>query len=183
MGIRFLAITFLNNRTEIIYDNSGDYYLSTVFDAFLKKSYFWRENGREATPRWRQGVWDLNTRPKNWPNGWTFWVNCYLENMFSKFSGLNPSPKVSCDWYILTKFPGYVEHRRTFSPQILIHIWTSLIFAYSNHFYVAHSMDMNLCPLLIRKINWAHFDEKCQSYGQFMANWMFVTNTTRKNSN
>ena len=134
-------------------------------------------------PRWRQGVWDLKTRPKSWPDSWNFWVNCYLENMFSKFSGLNPSPKVSCDWYILTKFPGYVEHRRTFSPQILIHIWTSLIFAYSNHFYVAHSMDMNLCPLLIRKINWAHFDEKCQSYGQFMANWMFVTNTTRKNSN
>ena len=35
-------------------------------------------------------VWGLKTQPKRWPTGRTFWVNCYLENMFLKFSGLNP---------------------------------------------------------------------------------------------
>ena len=45
--------------------------------AFLKKSYFWRER-----------VWGLKTRPKSWPTWRTFWVNLYLENLFSKSSGL-----------------------------------------------------------------------------------------------
>lgn len=27
---------------------------------------------------------------KGWPTGWVFWAYFYHENMFAKFSGLNP---------------------------------------------------------------------------------------------
>ena len=35
---------------------------------------------------WPQRV--LESTPKSWPTGWTFWVNCYIENIFPKLSGL-----------------------------------------------------------------------------------------------
>ena len=42
------------------------------------------------------------TPTKNWPTGWTFWVNCHVEIMFSKFSGVDSlinftRDKVPCD--------------------------------------------------------------------------------------
>ena len=37
-------------------------------------------------PLW---VWGLKTRPKSWPNWWTFWVTCYLEIMFPTFQTLD----------------------------------------------------------------------------------------------
>ena len=49
---------------------------------------FWKE--LYFLPPWRQRVWGLKTGPKSWPTGWTFWVNCSLENLFLKISGLNP---------------------------------------------------------------------------------------------
>ena len=63
---------------------------------FRKKPYFWLKNGLG-----RQWAWDLETRPKSWLNGCTFRVNRYLENMFSKFSGLNPGLT-----RFLSKFPS-----------------------------------------------------------------------------
>ena len=74
------------------------------------------------------------------------------------------------------------------SPSSFIHFWASLDVRYFSpippvldHFHVTHSL--NLCSLLITKTIWVHFDEKCQSYAQFMANWKFITITTRTNSN
>ena len=30
--------------------------------------------------------------PKSWPTGWNFWVNRYLEKLFSKISGTDTPP-------------------------------------------------------------------------------------------
>ena len=40
-------------------------------------------------------VWGLQTQPKSWLSGWTFWANLYLEIMLSKFLSLNPLLKMS----------------------------------------------------------------------------------------
>ena len=50
---------------------------------------FWRGNGRGRYGGAKESrLWDLKTRPKSWPTGWILWVNRYLENLFSKISGL-----------------------------------------------------------------------------------------------
>ena len=41
-------------------------------------------------------VWSLQTQPKSWPTGWSFWAKRYLEIMFSIFSSLNPLLKQFC---------------------------------------------------------------------------------------
>ena len=57
MSIRFFAITwqsFVQSVLIFFYGNLGDYYLiiylfvirNHYYDGFLKKSYFWQENGR-----------------------------------------------------------------------------------------------------------------------------------------
>ena len=48
--------------------------LISIFD-------FWRENGYGRL-KGRREFWIL---PQSWIIGWTFWVNCYLENVFLKF--------------------------------------------------------------------------------------------------
>ena len=37
-------------------------------------------------------VFGLQTQPKSWLTGYTFWVNHYLEIVFSKISVVNPPP-------------------------------------------------------------------------------------------
>ena len=46
---------------------------------------FWQEN--ECS---RHG--GLKTGPKIWTSGWTFWINHYLENLFSKIRAEPPWP-------------------------------------------------------------------------------------------
>ena len=41
-------------------------------------------------------VFGLRTQPKSWLTGYTFWVNHYLEIVFSKISVVNPPPPLSC---------------------------------------------------------------------------------------
>ena len=36
------------------------------------------------------GSQETQTRPKNWPTGWTFWANRYFEIVFLKFPGWTP---------------------------------------------------------------------------------------------
>ena len=52
------------------------------FGPLLAGKWAWQPRGPLVT-------WDLKTQPKNWSTGWTFWANCYLDKLFSKFSGLN----------------------------------------------------------------------------------------------
>ena len=54
---------------------------------FLAGKWAWQ-------PRRPQRVWGLSTRSKSWPTGWTFWVNRYLENLFSKISAWTCFQKV-----------------------------------------------------------------------------------------
>ena len=55
---------------------------------FWKKTNVWR--GKWAwPPRCRQRVWGLKTQRKSWPNGMTFWVNRYVENL-SKIRAWTP---------------------------------------------------------------------------------------------
>ena len=64
-----------------------------VFVAILKKHpIFGVKMGVAATVALR-GLGPQDPA-KKLANEWTFWVNYYLENMFSKFSGLNPPPNV-----------------------------------------------------------------------------------------
>ena len=43
-------------------------------------------------------VFGLQTQPKSWLTGYTFWVNHYLEIVFSKISVVNPPPlRVHCE--------------------------------------------------------------------------------------
>ena len=41
-------------------------------------------------PRRHHMVFGLQTQPKSWLTGYTFWVNHYLEIVFSKISVVNP---------------------------------------------------------------------------------------------
>ena len=41
-------------------------------------------------------VFGLQTQPKSWLTGYTFWVNHYLEIVFSKISVVNPPPLIEC---------------------------------------------------------------------------------------
>ena len=47
-------------------------------------------------------VFGLQTQPKSWLTGYTFWVNHYLEIVFSKISVVNPPP--------LNKSILYISH-------------------------------------------------------------------------
>ena len=64
-----------------------------IFD-FL--GHFWRENG-VATMRAHNGLGPPNPTKNlaNWVDLLLFWANRYLEIMFSKFSGVNPQPRLS----------------------------------------------------------------------------------------
>ena len=126
MGIRFLATTwpffvqsgwfFLVTQETII----SVYWLAMRnhdFDAFLEKVLFlagkwaWR-------PPWRQRVWGLKSRSKSWPAGWTFWVNRYIENLFSKISGLNP-PKFSEKTIVEFRFHCNYLYFQVANPSII----------------------------------------------------------------
>ena len=53
-------------------------------------------------------IWGLQTQPKSWPTGWTFWANHYLEIIFSKFSGVNsPPPLASVIFVACFYFRGF----------------------------------------------------------------------------
>ena len=71
---------FLSNRAEffLVTQETNIYWLVTKnsdFDAFLENILFLA--GKWAYPPvWRQRVWGLKIRPKSWPTGSTFWVNC-----------------------------------------------------------------------------------------------------------
>ena len=43
-------------------------------------------------PRRRHMDFGIQTQPKSWLTGYTFWVNHYLEIVFSKISVVNPPP-------------------------------------------------------------------------------------------
>ena len=61
-----------------------------IWKLFWKKSYFWRENGRGHHGGAKgSGASRPDQERDPLGSGWTFWVNCYLENTFSKISGLN----------------------------------------------------------------------------------------------
>ena len=62
---------------------------NTSFGPYLPLSIFLGQK-RGAAPQVPICVWGLKTPPKIWPTGWTFWVTCYLEIMFSTF--LTPPP-------------------------------------------------------------------------------------------
>ena len=65
------------------------------YDAYFSVLIFWatsKFNGKIGVAT-KHAPYGLEPpRPKIWLNVWTFWVNRYLEFMFSKFSGLNPFP-------------------------------------------------------------------------------------------
>ena len=46
-------------------------------------------------PRRCHMVFGLQTQPKSWLTGYTFWVNHYLEIVFSKISVVNPPPPLN----------------------------------------------------------------------------------------
>ena len=64
------------------------------YDAYFSFSIFWATFGGKMgwPPHAPLMFWGLQTRPKSWPTWWTFWVNRYLDIMFSKFSGVNLPP-------------------------------------------------------------------------------------------
>ena len=98
MGIRFSAITlpFLINQAEILYYYSRDHYLSITHLKFCQGHFLKNApilGGKWAwPPRRRHMVFGLQTQPKSWLTGYTFWVNHYLEIVFSKISVVNPPP-------------------------------------------------------------------------------------------
>ena len=89
MGIRFLAIT------QQFFAKSGWKFLWWL-KRLLFIDWLWEI-------MWRQRVWDFKTRPKSWPNRWTLKVNRYHENIFSKFSSLNPPPLTARPYFKLNK--------------------------------------------------------------------------------
>ena len=98
MDIHFSAITlpFLTNQAEILYGYSRDHYLS-ITHLKLRHGHFLKNapilGGKWAwPPRRRDMVFGLQTQPKSWLTGYAFWVNHYLEIVFSKISVVNPPP-------------------------------------------------------------------------------------------
>ena len=77
IGLKILMVT----QKTIIYRLVV---INPSYDAYLSVLIFWPL----LAGKW---AWGLQTRPKSWPTGWTFRANRYLEIMFSKFSGVNPS--------------------------------------------------------------------------------------------
>ena len=61
------------------------YFSIFIFGPVLVEKWTW-------PPLWRQRVWVLKTQIKWWLTWWIIWVSCYLEIMFSKFSGSNTLP-------------------------------------------------------------------------------------------
>ena len=87
---------FLVNLAEIFHGSTEDFYLSIshkkselsrLFFDFDFHATFGGKMGAATTRALT--VWVLQTQPKSWPSGLTFWVNCHLEILFSKFSVLN----------------------------------------------------------------------------------------------
>ena len=94
LGIRFLAIfwpiglqSFVGAQETIIYRLVMR---NTSYDAYFQFFCFWATLGGKMGVAITRAPNDLGPQiqPKSWPTGWTFWANCYLENVFSKFSGL-----------------------------------------------------------------------------------------------
>ena len=55
-------------------------------------------------------VFGLQTQPKSWLTGYTFWVNHYLEIVFSKISVVNPPPPPPLNVFpALCKYVGNVR--------------------------------------------------------------------------
>ena len=75
------------------------------YDAYFSVLIFWPLSAGKLAwpPRALLMAWGLQTQPKSWPTGRTFWDNCYLEIMFAKFSGVNPPLNPSaglCSWHV-----------------------------------------------------------------------------------
>ena len=131
MGICILAITrpFFGQIQKSKYPCTQEndiYRLSTInrgYDvsftvlAFLAKKWAW-------PPRWRLRVWGLKTQRKTWHTGWTFWVNGYLEIMFSKFLAWTPLPNCKKFTFSILAFLitslGNILHY--FYPNFLIYV-------------------------------------------------------------
>ena len=80
----------------MFYGYSRDHYLS-ITHLKLRQGHFLKNapilGGKWARPpRRRHTVFGLQTQPKSWLTGYTFWVNHYLEIVFSKISVVNPPP-------------------------------------------------------------------------------------------
>ena len=76
--------------------------LILIFGPLLAAKWVWPSRGPLM-------AWGLKTQQKSWPTGWTFWANCYLENVFSKFSCLNPLP---------LKDKSYLDPVKVWSPRL-----------------------------------------------------------------
>ena len=62
-------------------------------------------------------VFGLQTQPKSWLTGYTFWVNHYLEIVFSKISVVNPPPLKQDSEQIIVREPnvGVAQAKNKFS--------------------------------------------------------------------
>ena len=106
LGIRFLAITqaylrpiglkfFMGAHETIIYQllmRNPSY--NAYFPFLIFVSHFWWENLHCAWPPYvpLMGFSKINQKVGPLDTGWNFLVNCYLEIVFSKFSGVTPPP-------------------------------------------------------------------------------------------
>ena len=80
----------MTNQAEILYGYSRDHYLSKTH-LKLRQGHFLKNapilGGKWAWPPQRRHMdFGLQTQPKSWLTGYTFWVNHYLEIVFSKIS-------------------------------------------------------------------------------------------------
>ena len=74
---------------------------------------FWKKKFLEGKwtwpPRWRRRISGLETRPKSWPTGWNFWVNCYLKkNVFENLRQISNFSRDARSKY--TKFKIYYRN-------------------------------------------------------------------------
>ena len=77
--------------------------------SLLKKcTHFGRNWARP--PRRRHMVFGLQTQPKSWLTGYTFWVNHYLEIVFSKISVVNPPPPpLKCNFIYFMSYKKFYK--------------------------------------------------------------------------
>ena len=110
IGVKFILGT---QETLIIYQlvmiNPG-------YVAYFSFLIFWATFGGKmgmattCTPN-RLG---LQTRPNNWPTGWNFWANNYLEIKFSKLFGLNHNSPLNLIFKLLDEVKLEVGSVRNF---------------------------------------------------------------------
>ena len=81
-----VSVKNIDHYLSIGYEKSKLRCLFFSFDFFgplLVGKWAWQ-------PRAPLMVWGLQTQPKSWPTGWTFWANRYLEIMSWNFQGWTP---------------------------------------------------------------------------------------------